>query len=186
MKFEQVWKVVSALAKWACRATTTKGQLLRWWLVLSLYYSPIGLTKEISKSVTPARPVSTAQATPKAVEYRKQAFTPSELKYRTIDSLQKFYGNGMIDANNFTLNRETFEGMSDDEARGLYETVCRLSEQGRNQAAAIYPVRKAAELTIAQRGYAIDGKLEKTLETYASVLNGAVMEMKCFDLSAHD
>lgn len=51
-KSKTVLAVLALPAIWALGAKTGKGKLFRWWLVLSLYYSPVAIVKEIAKGIT--------------------------------------------------------------------------------------------------------------------------------------
>jgi hypothetical protein len=74
VNFRQAKRIAIAPVKWANRAKTGKGRLLRWWLVLSLYYSPVSITKSIfSPASKPADAQPTVQAS-SAVSDKGQLF----------------------------------------------------------------------------------------------------------------
>jgi len=56
-KIKTVLAVLALPAIWALGAKTGKGKLLRWWLVLSLYYSPVEIVKQSFESPT-VKPVA--------------------------------------------------------------------------------------------------------------------------------
>ncbi len=66
-----------------------------------------------------------------------------------------------------------------DQPRSHYQmflNVCKLSDQGKNRASAIYPIKELTQDAAHKNGFELD---ETVAQDYASVINGAALDMGC-------
>ncbi|MBD1823757.1 hypothetical protein H6F51_14820 [Cyanobacteria bacterium FACHB-DQ100] len=121
-KIKIVLAVLALPAIWALGAKTGKGKLFRWWLMLSLYYSPVTILKEIARD---PRDSNNTTMISQPVD-RGQLFADSfqgQIKARSAEGLRTEYASEVFSAwtNQLLNHSETFNAAFNNACAELQE-----------------------------------------------------------------
>ncbi|MEP0919437.1 hypothetical protein NC981_21640 [Leptolyngbya sp. DQ-M1] len=178
-KIKTVLAVLALPAIWALGAKTGKGKLFRWWLVLSLYYSPIAIVQNAVKPTAP-KTASVEQASPTPTPSPKPVFSPEAMSKDVLDNAAKLAGApgwlGGINTDTHVLIRSLGKDLSFVE--NSFKSFCGYSDGGQNPHSAPYLYQKQLEMGIAEQGVSVS-RSEDEISKIASVFMGSAAQYQC-------